>query len=665
MHRIDGANAAVALPAAGAVGATVGYFTNGVTVPATVVTGDWANAVQEEIVAVATMKGATLDKTNRGQMATALDAIKAIQSTSSEASGVDTIHRHAAIACDDAEIGESSGGVVHTLVAASNNSKAKGFESAVIASKTCRAGDTGGSSIAVAVIASENMAAEGNNGFVAASKCTDTDPAKTTGDHSAIIAASFTNSAAGVLGDESAIVAAIDSQVSGNSSAALADEGSVVSGSRALAAACNTNTDVSGNQAAALASASATVSGDQAAAVASNGMTVSGDGAAALASGLGFGGTVSGDNAAAVASDEPLLSGTRSSSLSSFDCEVAKADSAVIGSQRCTIPGGANTNIVMLASYGCDANTGQGGAGAAEFSVCGGWDNDITGHVPPSWRIDSNGGHIRGDGTVATGGMDYAEMFENGDQAAHAPGRILTRRGKRAHLAQPGERILGVVSAHPTIIGGDDLSWAGRYVRDEWGARVLEDGELVSREVDPAARAAHKAERERLAKILRAAKAEHKAALAAVKALGSEPPADGVAAADAPLPDYGRAFSAAAALSSARADLAALAAPVAREVRRPTRGPKRNPDYDPKRTHVPRAQRPDEYTCVGLLGQLRVAVDASVREGDDVVAGGAGVGSRWSFDSPGTGRGATIECMEIVMAFDEAKGYAVALCLVR
>src|SRR4051812_28133469 len=71
MHRIDSNGTAVALPTPGAVGATVGYFTEGnpgTGTPATVVSADWLNATQEELIKIVVVNGLTLDKTAQDQV---------------------------------------------------------------------------------------------------------------------------------------------------------------------------------------------------------------------------------------------------------------------------------------------------------------------------------------------------------------------------------------------------------------------------------------------------------------------------------------------------------------------------------------------------------------------------------------------------------------------
>lgn len=76
MHRIDGPTAAPALPAPSAVSGTPGYFSDGnpaTQKPATTLSQDWANAVQEEIAGVIEGAGLDLDKTKNNQLNQAID----------------------------------------------------------------------------------------------------------------------------------------------------------------------------------------------------------------------------------------------------------------------------------------------------------------------------------------------------------------------------------------------------------------------------------------------------------------------------------------------------------------------------------------------------------------------------------------------------------------
>lgn len=77
MHRIDNSTAAAVLPTPSAAG-TPGYWTAGNPVsgtPATVISPDWMNAVQEELTTVITAGGVVPSKTNNTQLLTALGSI--------------------------------------------------------------------------------------------------------------------------------------------------------------------------------------------------------------------------------------------------------------------------------------------------------------------------------------------------------------------------------------------------------------------------------------------------------------------------------------------------------------------------------------------------------------------------------------------------------------
>lgn len=67
MHRIDGDNVGVSLPTPQAAG-TPGYFKAEDQQPPTQVTGDWLNAVQEEIAFAIEESGMTLSKTDNDQL---------------------------------------------------------------------------------------------------------------------------------------------------------------------------------------------------------------------------------------------------------------------------------------------------------------------------------------------------------------------------------------------------------------------------------------------------------------------------------------------------------------------------------------------------------------------------------------------------------------------
>ncbi len=79
MYRIDGTGASATLPTAPAVGSVTGYFTEGnpaTSVPATTVTGEWLNAIQEEILAPIIAAGITPTKGVRNQLLAAIQYLQ-------------------------------------------------------------------------------------------------------------------------------------------------------------------------------------------------------------------------------------------------------------------------------------------------------------------------------------------------------------------------------------------------------------------------------------------------------------------------------------------------------------------------------------------------------------------------------------------------------------
>jgi len=341
---------------------------------------------------------------------------------------------------------------------------------------------------------------------------------------------------------------------------------------------------------------------------------------------------VDGDGSVLMASFDGSLAGNFGLIAASGSCRIdaAATSCAILASEESelSVPSG-NTHeyVAMLASYLWHSGSAAATSFASrKYMVTGGYSG------APSWRIESNGGTMRSTAAHTTSGLDYAELFENGDKAPHAPGRLLSRKGKRAHLAQPGDRILGAVSVSPTVVGGDDgLAWSGRYERDEWGAIIWEDVE-VEREVDDReAVEAYKAERARLQAAIREADTlENKRALAET--------------------------------------LAGLETPARITEREQTRQMKTNPAWDPAREQVPRSERPDQWTVVGLLGQIRIAIGADVSEGDMLMPGVDGVGAKATRDyllDGAVGGGARVEVMEITSPFDAERGYGIAICLVR
>lgn len=687
-HRIDTITAVAVMPAPAAPGVP-GFFTE--VIPVTTLSGDWCNMVQET-VALTVEWVAALNKANIAQCADIIKHAAALQSAAADTGAVSSPHTRGLLACTTsrsdaanaaciASLSSRSGaaesasiacnnapamavtsatiacaiaggnspttvGVRSIVAACSGIAATAGTGSAVIACDGLTAGaGVSASGVRSAVIACEDIAvpptacvASGTDSAVIASRgsvaagavassCVIASTVSTAGAAGTVdscVIASNASTATGPFG--SAVIASDGSDATGTNTAVIASIGSALAdGSPAGVFACD-GSRAQGAEAVSVASHDGNASGTRAAQIATDTATVSGTNAAALACGTGV--SVNGVAVAVVASlssDTLNIAVLESACVATDSCNINIADAgdapvddlvaaadactivgdhwrcaiiaaasstvtkgpgaaanttnaqcAIIGGSDCQIStpaaGGGMVDAVLLGSKSTELTDGAAGVPARSYCIAGGYQAGAlvpTGAgVGITWRIDSVGGQLLSALAAVVGGQDYAECFENEAPGVLALGSFVARRRRRVRLAGPGDRILGVVSADPSLVGGSSEAWHGRWRRDEFGGviRQLDQNGIIS-----------------------------------------------------PVP---------------------------------------NPDFDSTRPHVDRIHRPEEWTVVGILGQLRARVDATVREDDFVAAGPGGIGTR------GNG-GDRVECMEIVVPYDQERGYAVALCLVR
>ncbi|MDE4096739.1 peptidase G2 autoproteolytic cleavage domain-containing protein [Phaeobacter gallaeciensis] len=96
-------------------------------------------------------------------------------------------------------------------------------------------------------------------------------------------------------------------------------------------------------------------------------------------------------------------------------------------------------------------------------------------------------GNALADGSWTGGGADYAEYFEWAlahlewvtqwkAQKGHIAGISVVLDGNKIRPAEPGEDPIGVISANPSVVGDGDIDrWKDKYLRDAFGAYILED----------------------------------------------------------------------------------------------------------------------------------------------------------------------------------------------
>lgn len=192
---------------------------------------------------------------------------------------------------------------------------------------------------------------------------------------------------------------------------------------------------------------------------------------------------------------------------------------------------GAGTGSVQAVDAECTASGnysnsfGKGNLAKHFNSIFGKWanDNNIGGAVESSNSVGSlfavgNGtsetvksnalrlgtnGNLLIMGEYGTSGADYAEFFEWADgnpTGEDRRGLFVTTVGKKIKIIDTdvteNDFVLGVVSAFPGLIGNADEDWQGRWLKDEYGALIVENGSFVQNpDYDPTQKYISRADR--------------------------------------------------------------------------------------------------------------------------------------------------------------------------
>lgn len=214
-------------------------------------------------------------------------------------------------------------------------------------------------------------------------------------------------------------------------------------------------------------------------------------------------------------------------------------------------------------------------------------------------RIESRNGRIKATDTTVQG-FDYAEYFENQVLGEIPAGTIVTLVDGKVEAAKSNtDVILGAISKTAGVIGNSaSFVWQGRYLKDEFGEELLEDTPWV-------------------------------------KGHYIDPDTDEVI-------DYNGPAS--------QVDISTLIDPVTSVQALPVE----NPDYDPDTPYVDRSERKDQWSLVGILGQLyiRCPKDVGVAKYLDAMGRPSATPTR-------------LKVMKVHMPFDPKKGYAVVQCFMR
>lgn len=94
------------------------------------------------------------------------------------------------------------------------------------------------------------------------------------------------------------------------------------------------------------------------------------------------------------------------------------------------------------------------------------------------------------------------------------------------------------------------------------------------------------------------------------------------------------------------------------ELEKMVKVPKENPEYVYDQDHLPRKERPGEWSIVGLIGQVYVRVTEDVNPMDYIKAYQDGIGTA-------SQEVTNLQAMKITTPYNKDNGYAVAFCIIR
>lgn len=436
--------------------------------PTTPTSAQFLNAIIEESKAildlgnVATPGGLAFDPADNTQLSQVLGPIRAIDSDAADTGAVSNIHKRAVI-CGEGQATGTGAHCIGSEVAGVGSLLASGNQSRV-ASTYAPSGANAASGDRSRIDCSEVLALGGTLTASGARSVVDgcgaTFPILASGAQSAVRSTTATLAGATASGIGSVIES---SDVSGANAI-------TVSGNYSRAEGCITTGGV------------VTVSGNQASAIASSGPV-----------------TVSASLAACIASDDCTVStSTEQAVIASHGVTSSAGNSAAVGAVHATVSGAGAFAVGMQAAAGLAAVVSGARSGVLASTldtavttvggpesllVCSTGTTLVPGVVTTGQLYGGTGGAVKARINFATGdyhssvgaaynaaGADYAEMFPllaTGEPLP--PRRLVTLVGRKARLAEGGDRLHGAVSAAPAVLGNspEDMSTStpGEWVK--------------------------------------------------------------------------------------------------------------------------------------------------------------------------------------------------------
>ena len=236
------------------------------------------------------------------------------------------------------------------------------------------------------------------------------------------------------------------------------------------------------------------------------------------------------------------------------------------------------------------------------------------GTAAPVYKLQTNGTSYAS--RRAGAGIDYAEYFQSSSGKSVAEGTAVVLDEGHIRKAKKGEEPFGIISANPIIVGGVHPEWPGKYLRDEFGGRIMEEykEEVLAPKKDKLQRERQKVKRKkikeqvtRLEVVKKGKKYVQKEVTETVSREVEEPIFKKVNLYDKagkkvigkhPVPVMETYEEEVDVLDEEGHPVMTGTGEFVTRQR-----PKLNPKYDDSKEYVPREKRP-EWNCVGLLGQL-------------------------------------------------------------
>lgn len=356
---------------------------------------------------------------------------------------------------------------------------------------------------------------------------------------------------------------------------------------------------------------------------------------------------VSGSQSAAIASDASKATAARASVISSIGSTASGLGSVVLGAVN------SQSIAERAVALGRRVIADLPGSFVIGEALAG-----VAATINKVFQVTSNGNvTAKGTFTGNTIYVDYAEFFENlVSGVAIGLGIIVTLRGGKVCPAQENDYILGVVSGTALIRAGDSpLYWAKRHLTGKFGEPLMVDVPVVSWDgvapYDGPLSAATAGgvkipggAKRSLKKVPVEAALSGKVSMAQVEWV-SWKGYEGFDGSVAYCKKLGLKVPTGAVYSTAKEHV-------------------ENPDFDPSIPNTPRSDRPEDWSCVGVTGQVHVRVST-----DDVEAfTGPGVsGYVKVIDGIGypSEKETRLRFMVVTSPFNADDGFAVAKCFIR